>query len=111
MPHVELVAATDTAGGVDGSMFADAVAEHPSDVVTVTPYEPAAKFETTAVLAPMFQVYVYGAVPFATVASTKPLFNPQVVAVGVAVTVGNAVVAIAPLAVAVHPFASVAVTV
>ena len=88
-----------------------AIAEQPFASVTVTVYNFAGRLEIFCVVAVLLQRYVNGAVPLVTFRLTLPLVLPQVASVGVAVAMGGLCCPTVALAVAVHPFASVTVTV
>lgn len=89
-----------------------AVAVQPAPSVTVTVYVPAAKPVRLGVLPPPpLQVYVNGSVPLVVVIVTEPFDKPHDALVCVSLSVGGTVLVTLVLPLAVHPSASVPVTV
>ena len=103
----------ELAANVAGSlMVTEEVAVHPFASVTVSVYDPAHRLLMVAVVAPLLQAYVYGAVPTLTVVFADPSQEPaQLASFEVALAVNVAGSLMVTEEVAVHPFASVTVSV
>src|SRR4030095_3568465 len=88
------------------------VCVHPPASVTVTLYVPAGMVVRSCVVAPLLQVYVYGAVPPVTERSIDPVdaaLQFALTCVSVNTIAAGSVITI-PFSVCVHPLASVTVT-
>lgn len=109
-PQVALVGVNVNVGGGKLTIVDDCVAVHPTLSVTVTIYVLAARLLMFCVVAALLQLYVYPGVPPDGDDVIDPLLRPHVASVGVKVTVGGVVVVNVVDAVAVHPIASVIVT-
>ncbi len=86
--QVGLVGVNVTCAICDGLIVVDADMVHPAASVTVTEYVVGDRLVMLVVVAAVDHRKVYGDVPLVAVAVALPLSSPQVVVVGVNVTVG-----------------------
>ena len=107
---MELTASTKTDNEDDKSTETDVLVLHPITSATVTEYEFAGRLLMDEVVVPLLHKKEYGNVPPVVVTKAFPLFKPHVVFVADAIATGGNVVVNVLLAVAVHEFASMIVT-
>jgi hypothetical protein len=109
-PQLAGVVESETVIADDTPTFVLAETLHPFASDTVTPYVPAERFTSDCVVAPLLQIKLYGNAPPSGVTVAVPFVAPHVVAVEAAVAVGPGVSIMIDEPDAVHPVASVTVT-